>query len=122
MSGNPEQLVACGMSAGIVDVLELIEVHEAQCAAPSFCGAGCNLGIELRNEPVSAVKTCKRIVIRDVQEVLFAFLQCEQRVVERLDDCLSFLVSCSRKCYVRRTLGNLRERLLQLRQWPQSAF
>src|SRR5262245_48267065 len=107
MGGKPEQLVACGMSASVVDVLELIEVHEAQCAAPSFRGAGRNLGIELRNEPVSAVKTCKRIVIRNVQEVLFAFLQGEQRVVERLDDGLSFPVSCSRKCHLRRTVGDL---------------
>ena len=36
LRSEPEQLVAGGMSAGIVDVLELIEVDEAQGAARSF--------------------------------------------------------------------------------------
>src|SRR5262249_35244108 len=38
LGGKPEQLVARGMSARVVDVLELIEVDEAQCASRSFCG------------------------------------------------------------------------------------
>ena len=66
------------------------------------------------------VETRERIVIRDMQQVLFAFLQREQRVAERRHDRLSFLVSCIRKRHVRCTLGDLRERLLQLRQRPQA--
>ena len=53
LRGELQQVVAGRVAAGVVDVLELVEVDEEQRAARAFVGAARELGIELGDEPMA---------------------------------------------------------------------
>src|SRR6187401_2144180 len=100
------------MPARVVDVLELIEIDKTQRAASAVLSTRFKLGIELRNQPVPAIQTRNQVMVRNMQQVLFAFLQCGERVSESTHDGLSFFITRDGKRHFHRTLGDLRERLL----------
>ena len=87
-----QQLVAGRVAAGVVDVLELIEIDEEQRAAPLVRGAVRDLRLERRDQPMAVVQTRQRIVTREVQQMPLALLQRANRVVERRDDRLQLRV------------------------------
>src|SRR5688572_7095498 len=116
---KPEQPVARGVTEHVVDIFELIQIHEAHGAARSVSGARGNLSLEFCNQAVTAVETRNRVVIGNVQQMLLAFLQRRQGIDKSRDDCLSLLMLRRRKRHLWNARRYLRQRLLKFRQRPR---
>src|SRR5690606_13601368 len=58
-----QQLVAGGMAAGVVDILELVEIDEEQRAVALPGGTRLDLRLELRDEAMAVEQAGQRIVI-----------------------------------------------------------
>ena len=67
LCGELEQVVAGGVSAGVVDVLELVEVDEEEGAARAGIRAPRKLRLELRDEAMAVRETRELVVIGKVQ-------------------------------------------------------
>ncbi len=111
-----QQVVACHVTASVVHVLELIEVDKEQRAAALAAHAARNLGLELRDQPVTVVKPRERVEIREMHEMLHALAQCTDRVFERGHDRAELGVPRDRELDLRIARGELCERLLKIRQ------
>src|SRR6187455_833169 len=98
------------MAARIVDVFELIEIHEAQRASFPLLVMLSDLGIEFGDESMTSVKAGQRIVIGQVREMLLPLLQRKQRVAESGHDSLSLLMPWHRKRYIHLSCCDFRER------------
>ncbi len=109
-------MIAGRVTARVVDVLELIQIDEEQRAPPLLLGGLSDLLIELREQPMSVVQPRQGIVIREMQQMPLALLQRADRVVERTHDCLQLAVARAREGHFRVAVGEVHQRLLQLRQ------
>ena len=61
-----EQVVAGGVTAGIVDVLELIEVDEEQGAASALVGTARELRVQLFDEAMAIREARELVVVREM--------------------------------------------------------
>ena len=116
LSRELQQMIARRVTAGVVDVLELVEIDEEQRAPVLLLGGLSDLRVELREQPMPVVQARQRIVVRKMQQMALALLQCADRVVERGDDGLQLAVRRVREGHFRVAIGELHQGPLQLRQ------
>ena len=80
------------MAAGIVDVLELVEVDEEQGAAVTVAHHRDDLLLEFLQESAPVVEPGQAVVVRQLEQHGVALTQCRRRRLERFDDVGNFTV------------------------------
>ena len=107
------------MAASVIDVLELIEVDEADCTLGLVRRARRDFAFEFRGQAVTAEEARQDIVVGQMNEVLLALLERLERIVERRHNGLRFLVVRGRELHTKLAGCNLIERLLKLGERSQ---
>ena len=74
------------MSAGVIDVLELIEVDEEQRTRMLMYTDVGELDVPLFDKSAAVEQSCQVVMVRQFDEHGVAFAQCRRRRLERFDD------------------------------------
>ena len=103
------------MAAGIVDVLELVEVDEKQRAAVLVNGDIGQLDVEFFHESTPVVQSGQVVVIRELHEHRVTLAQCSCRGFQRFHDIGNLPVFCRLELDLEIPARKLLNRVLQIR-------